>query len=167
MFCSTAGWESGTALLGEGTRLSGQLGLLDAEYDKFVDPRVVVDPTLSSLHDHVPFSPEVTARIALSHSFLLANGGMLTVGGDASYRDDVWLSVDNRDVLKQDAYTLVGLFSTWDSPEGNWQVRAGVRNLTDRVYKTDGQEFSSVGNIQTAYYGWPRHFYLAVRYNFF
>ena len=157
----------GTALLGEGTRLSGQLGLLDAEYDKFVDPRVVVDPTLSSLHDHVPFSPEVTARIALSHSFLLANGGMLTVGGDASYRDDVWLSVDNRDVLKQDAYTLVGLFSTWDSPEGNWQVRAGVRNLTDRVYKTDGQEFSSVGNIQTAYYGWPRHFYLAVRYNFF
>ena len=157
----------GVALVGDGTRLSAQVGWLDARYVEFVDPRVVLNPGLADLHDHVPFSPEWTARLAASHTFMLAGGGMFTVAGDVSYRDDTWLSVDNRDVLKQDAYTLVGLFSTWDSPEGNWQVRAGVRNLTDRVYKTDGQEFSSVGNIQTAYYGWPRHFYLAVRYNFF
>jgi len=157
----------GTALIGQGTRLSAQVGLLDAEYDEFVDPRVDANPALASLHDHVPFSPDLTARIALSHGFVFDNGGMLTVGGDVSYRDDVWLSVDNRDVLKQDAYTLVGLYGTWDSPDGNWQIRGGVRNLTDKVYKTDGQEFSSVGNIQTAYYGWPRHYYVALRYNFF
>lgn len=157
----------GTALIGEGTRLSAQVGWLDAEYDEFNDPRIDANPALADLHEHVPFSPEWTARVALSHSLFLGSGAMLTFGGDVSYRDDVWLSVDNREVLKQDAYTLVGLYGIWDSPEGNWQVRAGVKNLTDKVYKTDGQEFSSVGNIQTAYYGWPRHFYVAVRYNLF
>ena len=28
------------------------------------------------------------------------------------------------------------------------------------------QEFSSVGNIQTAYYAMPRNYYLTARYNF-
>ena len=33
-------------------------------------------------------------------------------------------------------------------------------NLVDKAYKTDGQEFSSVGNIRTVYYGAPRTFTL-------
>ena len=66
----------------------------------------------------------------------------------------------------QPAYTLVGLFGVYDSANGHWQFRAGVRNLTDKTYKTDAQEFSSVGNIQTAYFGWPRNYYVSARYNF-
>ena len=54
----------------------------------------------------------------------------------------------------------------WDSADGRWQLRAGVRNLTDEVYKTDGQEFSSVGNIQTAYYGAPRNVRVGVDVRF-
>src|SRR5690606_31689576 len=69
--------------------------------------------------------------------------------------------------LMQDDYTLFGAFATWDSPDYKWQVRAGVRNLTDELYKTEGQEFTSVANIQTVYYGLPRNYYLSVRYNFF
>jgi iron complex outermembrane receptor protein len=156
----------GIALVGEATQLSAQIGYLDAEYDQFDDPRVDVNPALASLHEHVPFSPEWTARFAVSHSIYTPGGNVFTFGGDISYRDDVWLSVDNREVLKQDAYTLIGAFGIWDSPDGTWQVRAGVRNLSDKLYKTDAQEFSSVGNIQTAYYGWPRHVYAAVRWNF-
>jgi iron complex outermembrane receptor protein len=157
----------GVALVGEGTRLSAQIGWMDAEYDEFIDPRVEVNPALASLHEHVPFSPDWTARLGASHSFYFGNGGVFTLGGDVSYRGETWLSVDNRDVLSQDAYTLLGLYGVYDSPDSKWQVRAGVRNLTDEVYKTDGQEFSSVGNIQTAYYGWPRNYYVAVRYSFF
>ena len=156
----------GTAMLGESTRLMGQLSYLDAKYDEFVDPRVAIDPTLASLHDHVPFSPEFTARLALQHTFDLNGSGALTIGGDASYRSETWLSVDNRPGLMQEGYTLLGLYGAWDSPQYVWQVRAGVRNLTDEVYKIDGQEFSSVANIQTAYYGRPRDWYMSVRYNF-
>ncbi|MCX7556847.1 TonB-dependent receptor [Xanthomonadaceae bacterium JHOS43] len=159
----------GAAFIGEATSLSAQIGWLDAEYKRFDDFRL--DPTypgfdLNVNHDHVPFSPDWTARVALNHTFSLANGSALAVGGDVSYRGKTWLSVDNRDVLSQDAYTLMGLYTVWDSPQYTWQVRAGIRNLTDEVYKIDGQEFASVGNIQTAYYGWRRNWYLSARYNF-
>ncbi len=156
----------GAALFGQGTRLSGQLGYMKARYKEFIDPRVQLNPLLADLHDHVPFSPEWSARVALAQTIGFNSGAALTVGGDVSYRDDTWLSVDNRPGLMQPAYTLVGLFGVWDSSDAKWQVRAGVRNLTDKVYKTDGQEFSSVGNIQTAYFGWPRNYYLSARYSF-
>jgi iron complex outermembrane receptor protein len=156
----------GSALFGEATQLSVQLGWLDAEYDRFDDPRVAVDPSLATLHEHVPFSPDFTGRVALQQGFSLGSSGNLTIGGDASYRSETWLSVDNRDGLRQGAYTLLGLYGVWDSPQYTWQVRAGVRNLTDEVYKIEAQEFSSVGNIQTAYFGWPRNAYVSLRYNF-
>ncbi|HEU4774022.1 MAG TPA: TonB-dependent receptor [Lysobacter sp.] len=159
----------GSALLGEATVLSAQLGWLDAKYSKFDDFRLDpaypgYDPNLN--HDHVPFSPKTTARVALQHSFNLGDNGSLGVGGDVSHRSKTWLSVDNREVLSQGAYTLFGAFAVWDSPQYSWQVRAGVRNLTDENYKTEGQEFASVGNIQTAYYGLPRNYYVSLRYNF-
>ncbi|MFT3762222.1 MAG: TonB-dependent receptor [Pseudoxanthomonas sp.] len=159
----------GSALLGEATTLSAQVGWLDAKYKQFDDFRLDpsypgYDPNVN--HDHVPFSPEWTARLALQHNFSLGDNGTLGVGGDVSYRSESWLSVDNRDVLSQKAYTLVGLYGVWDSPQYAWQVRAGVRNLTDEEYKIEGQEFASVGNIQTAYYGLPRNWYVSLRYNF-
>ena len=159
----------GSALLGEATTLSAQIGWMDAKYDKFEDFRL--DPSYPGFdpnvnHDHVPFSPDWTARVALQHVFSLGDNGNLTFGGDVSYRGKTWLSVDNRAVLSQDAYTLLGVYGVWDSPQMAWQVRAGVRNLTDREYKTEGQEFASVGNIQTAYYGLPRNWYMSLRYNF-
>lgn len=158
----------GAAVLGEGTRLQAQVGYLDARYDKFDDDRL--DPTNPqynpNLHKHVPFSPKWTSRLAASQSFNLAYGGTITVGADWSYRGETWLSVDNYAALSQKAYSLVGLFGIYDTNDGHWQFRAGVRNLTDKVYKTDGQEFSSVGNIRTAYYGMPRNWYASARYNF-
>ncbi len=159
----------GAAFIGEATTLSAQIGWLDAKYKRFDDFRL--DPTYPGFdpnvnHDHVPFSPDMTARLALHHNFFLGNGSTLGVGGDVSYRGKTWLSVDNRDVLSQDAYTLAGLYGIWDSPQYKWQVRAGVRNLTDKTYKVEGQEFASVGNIQTAYYGWRRNWYASIRYNF-
>ena len=41
-------------------------------------------------------------------------------------------------------------------------VDFAVKNLGDERYKTDGQEFSSVGNIQTVYYGDPRTWNLTI-----
>ena len=159
----------GSTLVGNATTITAQLSWLDAQYKRFDDFRLDPDYAgydLNVNHDHVPFSPKVTARVAVQHGFDLANGSRLAVGGDLSYRGTTWLSVDNRDVLKQGYYSVVGVYGVWDSPQYTWQVRAGIRNLTDETYMTEGQEFASVGNIQTAYYGLPRNVYVSVRYNF-
>src|SRR5690606_18175905 len=71
----------GVALVGDATRLSAQVGWMDAKYDEFVDPRVNLNPALANLHDHVPFSPDWTARLAATHSFYFDNGGAFTLGG--------------------------------------------------------------------------------------
>ncbi|HET8897237.1 MAG TPA: TonB-dependent receptor [Rhodanobacteraceae bacterium] len=157
----------GAALVGNGTRLSSQVAYMKARYDRFDDPRTVLSPALADLHAHVPFSPNWSVRLAATHTFSLDSGAAFTIGGDAAYRGDTWLSVDNRENLMQKAYTVSGLFGVYDSADGHWQLRAGVRNLGDKLYKTDGQEFSSVANIQTVYYGAPRNYYLSARYNFF
>lgn len=158
----------GAAVFDGGLRLSAQVGYLKARYGRFDDARL--DPTNPQynphIHDHVPFSPKWTARLAATQTFSLGDGSALTFGGDYSYRTETWLSVDNYDALSQKNYGLVGLFGIYDSADGHWQFRTGVKNLTDRVYKTDGQEFSSVGNIRTAYYGEPRNWYVSARYNF-
>lgn len=158
----------GAALIGSGTKLTTQLAWMDARYEKFVDHRLnPSDPQYDPhIHDHVPFSPRLTARLALTQTFGLSNGSALTFGASASYRSRTWLSVDNRPGLVQQPYTMTGLFGVFDSPSGDWEFRAGVRNLGNKVYKTDAQEFSSVGNIQTAYYGKPRNWYASARYNF-
>jgi iron complex outermembrane recepter protein len=153
----------GGLLLGEATRLSTQIGYQDAEYREFDDDSF---PGGDRSGEQVPFSPRWTARVAAAHTLHFSGGDSFTLGGDVSYRGEAWLSVDNREVLKQDSFTLIGVYGTYDTANERWQVRAGVRNLSDRLYKTDAQEFSSVGNIQTAYYGWPRQYYAAVRYSF-
>ena len=155
--------------MGEGTRLSAQIGYLEARYDEFDDARSIqLNPAYNpSLHEHVPFSPEVDgAPGALTQTFNLRDGARSRSGGDASYRDRDLAQRRQLRGLSQKAYTLVGLFGVYDSADGHWQFRAGVRNLTDKVYKTDGQEFSSVGNIRTAYYAWPRNYYVSARYSF-
>ena len=45
-------------------------------------------------------------------------------------------------------------------------LRHNLLVITDEVYKVDAQEFSSVGNIQTAYYGDPRTWQMIVGYRF-
>lgn len=152
-----------SALLDTGTIISAQVGYLDAEYDEFFDFRF---PGQDRSDQVVPFSPDWTLRLAAIHTFYLPNGGGITVGADANWRDSLYLSVDNQDSLTQDDYWVFNAYARYESPDRHWLVSGGVRNLDDEVYKTDAQEFSSVGNIQTAYYGDPRTYYLSLRYSF-
>jgi iron complex outermembrane receptor protein len=96
----------------------------------------------------------------------LGDAGSVTFGGDARFVDKQFLSVDNRPGLYEDGYMLLNAFVQYDAPGGRYYVRGGVKNLTKELYKTDGQEFSSVGNIQTVYYGDPRTWSLTAGFRF-
>jgi len=141
-------------------QLGAQIGYLDSEYGAggFTGSDFVADQPA--------FSPEWTGRFSAVYTFDLAAGGTLAFGADANYRDAMWLSVDNLATLYEDDYWLFGGFVRWSNAEENWAVMAGIKNATDEVYKVEGQEFRSVGNIQTAYYGDPQTYTLSLEYRY-
>jgi iron complex outermembrane receptor protein len=73
------------------------------------------------------------------------------------------LAVDNANLVTgarfpgmwQDDYWLYDARLVWESSDGGFTAGVVGRNLSDEVYKTDAQEFSSVGGIRTAYFGAP------------
>ena len=148
--------------------LQAQVGYLHSEYREFKASTVVGGEVvvIDRSKEHPPFAPEWTMRLGAAYTFELGDKGGLTLSTDILYRDKQWLSVDNRDVLTQDAYTLWNALLSWASSSNAWYASAGVKNITDETYKVDAQEFSAVGNIQTAYYGDPRTYQAIVGYRF-
>jgi iron complex outermembrane receptor protein len=148
----------------------GSLGYLDATYGEFNDgrrpPTFSCNPTGNQVTCQPPFAPPITFTLATDYRIPVGEAGTLTLGGDARFVDQHFLSVDNRPGLSEPGYLLANAFVRFDASGGRWYLQGGVKNLTDRLYRTDGQEFSSVGNIQTVYYGDPRTFNVMVGFRF-
>ena len=151
--------------------IDGQLGYLDAEYLVFEDGRF---PNDSRAFQTPAFSPKWTLRLGAQYGFDVGNFGSLTLGGQTRYRSRQALSVDNTFVtgsgnsavgtttevpgLFQNGYWLLDGRVVWENPTKKFAVGVYGYNLTKKAYKTDAQEFSSVGQIRTVYYGAPRTF---------
>jgi iron complex outermembrane receptor protein len=152
----------------ESLHLDAQLGYLDASYGEFHDARFTSFGG-SRAFQTPAFSPEWTARYGASYDFELGAGGTLTLAASARFRSRMALAVDNTRVnsnvelpgMFQDDYWLYDASATW-RPNDVLSIALVGRNLSDEVYKTDAQEFSSVGNIRTAYYGAPQTVALVV-----
>jgi iron complex outermembrane receptor protein len=140
--------------------LSTQIGYLDSEYGSggFTGS--------DGVEDEPAFSPEWTARFAATWTQNFANGSDLMFSAAANYRDAMWLSVENTAALTEDDYWLTDAMVSWLSSGGHWTISGGVKNITDEVYRVEGQEFRSVGGIQTAYYGNPRTYTVGFDYSF-
>ncbi len=141
-------------------QLSTQIGYLDSKYGAGGFSGA------DGVPDEPAFSPEWTARFAGLYTFGLSGGASLNFGASASYRDSMWLGVDNLPTLWEGSYWVLDGFVNWVSSDQHWTVQAGIKNAADEVYKVEGQEFRSVGNIQTAYYGLPRMYTLSVEYRY-
>jgi iron complex outermembrane receptor protein len=147
-------------------RLDAQIGYLNAEYGEFFEERIIAAvPTIVDRSFQQPaFSPEWTARFGANYEINLADHGSLALYGAARFRSEMALAVDNSDIFTgaiypgmwQDDYWLYDASVAWRDPSEHFSVAVVGRNLTDEAYRTDGQEFSSVGGIQTVYYGAPR-----------
>jgi iron complex outermembrane receptor protein len=143
--------------------IDGQLGYLDAKYKEFADVRFTSFGG-SRAFQTPAFSPKWTLRLGAQYSFDMGSGGGITIGGQTRYRSRQALAVDN--TLVNSAVPIEGLFQNgywvedarivWENASKKFAVGVYGNNLTKRAYKTDAQEFSSVGNIRTVYYGAPR-----------
>ena len=150
--------------------LRSTLGWLDAQYDEFNDgrrpPTFSCNPTGNQVTCTPAFAPPISFTLATDYRIPVGDAGTVTLGGDARFVDKHFLSVDNRPGLVEPGYWLANAFIRFDAADNRWYLQGGVKNLTDRRYRTDGQEFSSVGNIQTVYFGDPRTFNVMVGIRF-
>ncbi|MBX9797510.1 TonB-dependent receptor [Sphingomonas sp.] len=141
--------------------LTGSFGYLDARYLEFNDGRRVppqpfsCNPTGQAITCRPAFAPPISGRLAGDYVVPLGSNA-LTFGLEGRFIDKHFLSVDNRPGLTEPGYALGNAYVQLDLAEKKYYFRAGVRNFTDVRYRTDGQEFSSVANIQTVYFGDPR-----------
>ena len=151
--------------------LSGSVGYLNASYAVFNDGRRVppqpfsCNPTGAQITCRPAFAPPISARLAADYVILLG-GSALTLGAETRFIDKQFLSVDNRPGLTEPGYALVNLYGQIDLADKRFYFRGAVRNATNSLYRTDGQEFSSVGNIQTVYYGDPRTWTVTAGFRF-
>ncbi len=155
-----------------GLLLDTQIGYLDAEYKEFYDERF---PNDSRAFQTPAFSPKWTLRFGAQYAFDLQGIGGITVGGQSRYKSRTALAVDNTFVgagsgkvgttteiagLFQSGYWVHDARIVWEDVSKRFAVGLYGYNLGDRRYKTDGQEFSSVGQVRTVYYGNPRTYLL-------
>ena len=157
-----AAWTPLTGLL-----LDGQLGYLNARYKDFADARFT--STGGSRAFQTPaFAPKWTLRLGAQYAFDLGGSGSITLGAQTRYKSRTALAVDNTltnsrtivEGLFQDGYWLHDARIVYETAGKHFAFGLYGNNLSDRAYKTDAQEFSSVGNIRTVYYGAPRTFSL-------
>ena len=147
-----------------GLLLDAQVGLLNAEYEDFDDVRFAGGRSFQQ----PAFTPRWTVRYGAQYEWNLGGAGYLTVGGQAKHRSEMALAVDN--TLTNSRVRAPGMWDSdhwlfdarvvWENSDRRYSAGLYGQNLSDELYKTDAQEFSSVGNIRTAYFGAPQTFTL-------
>ena len=156
-----------------GMLIDAQIGYLDAEYEEFADTRFTATGGSRAFQEPA-FAPHWTLRLGAQYEVDLEGRGFLTFGAQGRYRSRHALAVDNTAVnsrteiegLFEDGYGLIDARVVYESPSRRWNIGVYGNNLLDEVYKTDGQEFSSIGSIRTAYFGAPRTVYLRAGFRF-
>jgi iron complex outermembrane receptor protein len=148
-----------------GLDLSASLGYLDAKYKEFFE----LSPagTRIDLTSNEPaFSPKWTAQLAAYYRFGLSDRLNLTFGGDVTHRSSHFLSVRNTPLLFQKSYEVLNAQVILSDAFDVWRIAAGIKNIEDKRYLVDAQDFAAVGGSRTGYYGAPRTYSLTFSYRY-
>ena len=148
-----------------------QIGYLDADYKDFDDVRFTSCCGGSRAFQTPAFAPTWTVRLGAQYGVDLGSAGTITLGAQTRHKSRTALAVDNTfvigsgpgagtqteiDALFQKGYWVHDARIVYETANKHWELGLYGNNLSDRAYKTDAQEFSSVGGVRTVYYGAPR-----------
>lgn len=154
--------DLGTDVFNQGDMmtLGWAVGLLDGEYDQFINAFGV------DVSDQVVIqnTPDTTASATLTYLTPMRDGD-LSVINTISHRGDSSQFEFPFPLLDQGAYTLWNASVVWEGNDGHWQFGLHGRNLTDEEYKVSGYDFVNNTTLApelglegtlVAYYGPPR-----------
>ena len=139
---------------------NGQVGYLDARYDRYIDSGL--DIAASRRFSN---APRWTAGTSLVAEFPLHVAGLLRARIDGRYQGKVWQTAELDDALAQDGYAVWNASLAWTSPAQRWRLAVHGNNLADVSYRTTGFSCPTLG-ILSGHYGPPRTFALTVTRNF-
>jgi iron complex outermembrane receptor protein len=140
-------------------RINAGFGYINSEYTDFPNatftppspldgPQTVGDATGNRLI----FAPEISFNTSVNYR-IPSSIGEFQIDGTISYRDDVFVSADNR--LEIPGYWLANASIGWTSTSGRFGLRVWARNLFNEDYYANRTE-QALGDIQ--YLAPPRTF---------
>ncbi len=144
------------AILSETLRANFSLGILDAEYEE-LDPLTGLDPSTAQL----PNTPETTASFALNWQ-PTENWGF---NFNYSFTSEVFNDFENTALLREGDTSILGANINYTSSSQQWNITAGVTNLTDERRLISGFNAGALDFIIGSF-NRPREWYLSLGYNF-
>jgi iron complex outermembrane receptor protein len=125
---------------------------IDSELQNYVSPSTKRD--LSGMP--LPLTPKSSGSVWLDHKVGMS-GGQLRSHLEYNYRSSVVfpLTLDQAN-NKGEAYGLVNASLRWTAPRDAWYMQAGVRNATDKLYRTMRADYTFGGVVES--FGAPRTF---------
>ena len=121
------------------------------------DPRPNFDGARGLSPRKLPNSPEQTFNAAVTYTIPLTNGGSLRLFGDYYYQGDHFKEAVNLLPLEVNQDQLNARL-TYVSPNGNWDIGAWAKNITDTVWVTDTLTDPVALGWGVWVYGAPRSF---------
>ncbi len=144
-------------------RLTGGIGLLDAEYDSLL-PEAIANGI--SLDNQLTKAPEINANISGIYTHDLGSGGSLSARINYSYTDDMFHDPQNHPELFWGSYSLLGAAINYESANQRWLVTLGGTNLTDEQYMSSGSWSLATGGYAEGVFDRGRQYYATARFGF-
>ena len=133
---------------------------IDSELLSYVSP--ATKRVLSGMS--LPLTPKSSGSVWLDRKVAMA-GGQLRSHIEYNYRSSVVfpLTLDQTN-NKGEAYGLVNASLRWSAPKDAWYMQAGVRNATDKLYRTMRADYIWGGVVES--YGAPRTYELRLGFKY-
>ncbi len=149
------------SLITDTFRLSGGVGVLDAQYSS-LEPGTVLDRG-----DRFVNTPNFSANLTANYTLpfvadYMALNGEFRVQASWNHKSNVANDAENNPLFFEDHINVVNAAVTYTSYASNWEATLGVRNLTDTRFVASGFENPGIG-FSNAIFSRPREFYLSMR----
>lgn len=123
-----ASWQASERLV-----MSGFVGYLDAEFVDYeaannLNPVAVTEDLAGNRPRQ---TPEWSWNLRGDYNIPLASGSTITLGAEASYKDEQFYTEFNDEITSQEDYTLVNANVKYTSPDQNFFINVWGKNLTD------------------------------------
>ena len=143
----------------EGLTLQGGIGYVDAKYNTLSPKAIGI--TLDSRFARVP--KWTVSGSAFYTMELGGDAGTVTPRIDGSYTSKKFFDTANTPAAIQDGVLLLNASLTYESPNEDWRVVLGVRNLTDKIYLGSASVNLGTGGYVEGAYARPRTWSLTVK----